>query len=897
MDKWSKEFKAYLSDPEINPNERLFLVLSVVALGGMLMAVIGGIIINENIESIIFTTVVFLVFSLIVYFGYRTKKVNTAATIVSALLVFGSLPVTFFTSGGVYGGAPIWCVFSTLYISMILSGRTRIVFFALDAIIISICWYTHYTYPQSVIRHTRDAVFADSLGSLLIVSIVMMILISFQTGLYKIENARAQQQKQQIEELNAAQNRFFSSMSHEIRTPINTIIGLNEMILRENASEEINDDAENIKAASTMLLHLINDILDVSKLESGQMELDIHIYKTADMLSDIVAMFWHMAKEKGLDFTMDIAPDVPAELSGDEMRIRQILINVINNAIKYTPKGSVAFSVQIEKGQGNQAKLIYTVTDTGIGIRKESIPYLFTAFTRISEDGTRLIEGTGLGLSIVKQFVDLMGGTISVNSIYTKGSTFIIEIPQRIIDGRAMEDIFIERRKDPARRAVYKQSFEAPEAKVLVVDDTEANLLVVQKLLRATKVQITLARSGIEALRATLDESFDVILMDHMMPGMDGIECMHRIKSQTGGMSKDARVVALTANAEGSGEALYNREGFDGYLVKPVTGSVLEEELLRLLPKNLVGMVSSDDNIIEESIVEESTFLLNKDYRKKSIVAITTESTADIPPEVIAEYDIKIIPYRITTETGIFRDGIDLQTDGLLAYTESGHEAVSDPPEVDEYERFFANSLETASNVIHLATSSGIRKCGCQNAIEAARSFDNVFVIDTEQITGGICLLAMEACRLAKEGRGPAYIKEWLEHTKDRVHTHFIVDDINYIGGLYEFKSIALKIARAFMLRPVFRVYDGRLVLSGIKMGTINHARKSYIAGALSAPALIDKSVLMIVHTGFDVEELEWVREQVESQVKFNRVIFQCASPAIAVNCGPGALALLYKSV
>lgn len=891
------KLKDYLNDSDVNVSERLFMILSVVALAGLFLAIIAGIAIKENTESIVFTAAVFIVFVFVVYFGFHFNMVRISSIVVSSILIFGSLPVTFFTSGGVYGGAPIWCVFSTLYISMILSGKIRIFFYIADALVIAGCWYIHYTYPDSVIEHTREAVFADSFGSLVIVSIVMMILISFQVGLYKKENAHSREQKQQIEELNAAQNRFFSSMSHEIRTPINTIIGLNEMILRENASEEINEDAENIKAASTMLLHLINDILDISKLESGQMELDIHIYNTAEMLSDIVGMFWLMAREKGLDFSMDIAPDVPAELSGDEIRIKQILINVINNAIKYTHKGSVNLSVQIEKGQGNEAKVIYTITDTGIGIRKESIPYLFSAFSRISEDGNRYIEGTGLGLSIVRQFVDLMGGTISVNSIYTKGSTFIIEIPQRIIDGHAMEEIFIEKRRNPVRRAAYHQSFEAPEARILVVDDTEANLLVVQKLLRATKVQVSLARSGIEALSATLNESFDVIFMDHMMPKMDGIECMHRIRTQTGGMSKNASIVALTANAEGANASLYEREGFDGYLVKPITGSVLEKELRRLLPPNLVALNVSDEKIIEESIIEESTTFLKKDYKKKTLVAITTESIADVPSETIAEYDIGVIPYHIITETGIFRDGIDLQTSGLLSYTQGGGTAYSEPPDVDAYEKFFANRLETAANIIHFAASSGVRKVGYSAAIDAARSFDNVFVIDTEQVSGGMCLMVMEACRLVREGRGPAYITEWMNYTKNKIRAQFIVDDIDYLGGMYDFNPRLLRISKSFMLRPVCRIFEGRLMPTGIKMGTIHHAQKSFIAGAFSAPSIIDKSVLIAVHTGLDADELEWVREQIENYVKFESIIFRCASPAIAVNCGPGTLGLFYRSV
>ena len=242
----------------------------------------------------------------------------------------------------------------------------------------------------------------------------------------------AARQHREIEMLNKAQNSFFSNMSHEIRTPINTIIGLNEMILRENVSDEVVEDAANIKAAGKLLLNLINDILDMSKFQSGRMQLLYAPYHTGDMLSDIVGMLWIRAKEKKLDFHIDVSPDIPAELVGDEVRVKQILINVINNAIKYTKEGTVSLTVQSEMKEDKLCNMIYTVSDTGIGIKTEDIPYLFSAFKRVDENANRHIEGTGLGLSIVKQLVDLMGGKITVNSVYTKGSTFIIEIPQRV---------------------------------------------------------------------------------------------------------------------------------------------------------------------------------------------------------------------------------------------------------------------------------------------------------------------------------------------------------------------------------------------------------------------------------------------------------------------------------
>ncbi|MBQ1506780.1 MAG: HAMP domain-containing histidine kinase, partial [Erysipelotrichales bacterium] len=297
---------------------------------------------------------------------------------------------------------------------------------------------------------------------LVISAIATVIHLQNMTNDYRI--ALLNKQNKEIEGLIASQNRFFSSMSHEIRTPINTIIGLNEMILREDISDEIAEDAVNIRAAGRMLLNTVNDILDMSKFQAGDMKIVADNYNTGNMLSEIVGMLWLKAKEKNLDFHINVSPDVPAELRGDEVRIKQILMNVLNNAIKYTKEGSVTLSVECNKLEDGTVNMIYTVKDTGKGIRKEDIPYLFTAFRRGDEEQNRYIEGTGLGLSIVKELVDLMGGRITVNSVYTKGSTFIVEIPQKVVDFKGIGELDMERRHVINTGERYRQKFDAPEA-------------------------------------------------------------------------------------------------------------------------------------------------------------------------------------------------------------------------------------------------------------------------------------------------------------------------------------------------------------------------------------------------------------------------------------------------
>ncbi|MBQ3966979.1 MAG: response regulator, partial [Treponema sp.] len=265
-----------------------------------------------------------------------------------------------------------------------------------------------------------------------------------------------------------------------------------------------------------------------------------------------------------------------------------VLINILNNAIKYTTEGSVTFSIQCKKVNMNRVQVTYTISDTGIGIKKENIPYLFDAFKRIDQTKNRYIEGTGLGLAIVKQLVTLMGGEISVNSIYTKGSTFVITLEQDIMNNSSIGELNLEARHIMNNREQYRQIFEAPDAIVLIVDDNETNLMVAEKLLRDTEIRTDTALSGKEALEKSLVTRYDAILMDHLMPEMDGIECLHAIRSQTGGLNKETPIIALTANAGSDSQVLYRKEGFDGYLAKPINGLLLEAALLKVLPKDLV---------------------------------------------------------------------------------------------------------------------------------------------------------------------------------------------------------------------------------------------------------------------------------------------------------------------
>lgn len=885
-----KKIKAFLNDDRNDVKEKLFVLLGIVALFGLLCAFFGGFIVGEKMVAQLSTGISLVVFFMILNLGFKTGHLKVSANIVSFLLIFVVSPLTYFTSGGVYGGTPIWFLFDFLFVGLIISGKIRIFYFISGYLIGAICWQIGYAHPEVVVAHDKEAMFMDSFATLVLVSLIITVLISYQNKLFRKETANSEEQKKKIEELNDAQNRFFSSMSHEIRTPINTIIGLNEMILRDSVSEDIKDDAENIEAASKMLLQLINDILDMSKFESGQMTINPAPYRTGDVISELVGMFWNKVHEKNLVFHVEVSPELPETLIGDEVRIKQILINLINNAIKYTKEGSVTLSIQCRELENKEISVIYSITDTGIGIKKENIPYLFTAFKRVDEERNKYIEGTGLGLSIVKQFVDLMGGKINVNSIYTKGSTFTVEIPQKVSGDKKIDASDIESRQENNARKVYWQMFEAPDANVLVVDDTPSNLLVIKKLLRDTCVNVTTVESGAEALKKTLSTRYDVILMDHMMPEMDGIECMHKIREQIGGFSKQAKIVALTANADDESRKLYKKEHFDGYLLKPVSGELLEKELLRLLPQELVNITGGSDDILENS-----TAWVN-DYQKKESVVISAESCSDVPEELVNLYGILIEPLSIYTDEGVFRDNVDIDSKGIISYMEDKDKnPVMKAVSVKNFEKLFAYGLKLANNVVHVTASKKVNETSYPHAIEAAKAFNNVTVINTDQFSGGQGLMVLEASRLAKEGYSPEEINEELVKMRDRICGSFVVKDFDALSRAGQISTRVARIFNAFMMHPVIRIKRGQMKVGRMIIGSWRHMILRYIKKEFKNKNSIDKRLLMVSYAGLSLKELEWVKNELEKLNLFDRILFNETSAAIALNSGPGTVGFFYQ--
>ena len=725
---------------------------------------------------------------------------------------------------------------------------------------------------------------------IMIIGFMVVILTSVTIRMYRDENRRSQKQKEEIDALNRAQNRFFSSMSHEIRTPINTIVGLNEMILREDISDEIAEDARNIESASKMLLQLINDILDMSKLEAGEMRIIPSRYSMSDMLSELVGMFILRAKEKGLDFIVNVDPAMPSGYVGDEVRLQQIMINILNNAVKYTREGSVTLSVQCEDTDDpDVVNVIFSVSDPVIGIKKESLPYLFSAFKRVDDEGNKYVEGTGLGLSIVKQLVDMMGGEITVNSIYTQGSTFMITIPQQVDVRDEIGELDLAHRHFFNRREDYHQTFEAPEARVLVVDDNNANILVMKKLLRDTRVEIDTAESGAAALKLTGEKYYDVIFMDHLMPEMDGIECMHAIRDQVGGLCKESRIVALTANAGSDRKEFYTREGFDEYLLKPVTGSSAERMLLSMLPEGKVILINADADLLIEH--GQHSYARNK---KKPLI-VTSESVCDLPREYLEKYDIPIIPYAVATEEGVFLDKYEMDAKGVINYIdERGKMAKSLSPGADHYSAFFAEQLTRANNILHITMTRQLNSPSYEQASEAAKTFDNVRVIDSRNFTCGMGMIVLEAARLAAEGVPVDGVVKRLEEYMDRVQTSFVVDSLDYMTRAGRLHKVFASLTDAFMVHPALALNHGKLVIRMVYLGSSRNTWKRYIRTMLYYAKRVDTRVLFVEHSGISREDQEFIRSEIERHVRFSEIVFVSASASITTNCGPGSIGLSY---
>lgn len=881
-----KNMFAVVRDTDRKFQERVFTMLTWFVVPAVIVALIGDLIIKENIHEILLLAGVILFVPVITTICLYKNRINIAIRIIIIGLLFLILPILFFFGGGAEGGGVMWFIFAFLYIGLVLSGRWRTIFLIVIGVMAFACYQIERFFPQYVVSHSKEVFYADSFLSLILVGLVCFGMVMFQNRIYQEENEKAKKETERAEELNRAQNRFFSSMSHEIRTPINSILGLNELILREtDVSDEIAKDAEGIQGAGKMLLALINDILDFSKIEAGSMDIVPVEYQVGNLMSEIVNMIWLKAQEKGLKLEVSVDPQVPSRLYGDEVRIKQILINLLNNAVKYTKEGSVGLHIESTKVSEETVLLRISVTDTGMGIQKESLPYLFDAFKRVDEKKNRYIEGTGLGLSIVKMLVELMDGTITVDSIYGEGSTFTVTLEQKVVDGAEIGELRIHN-YGKAKKHAYESSFTAPEAKILIVDDNEMNLAVEKKLLSGTKMQVDTVLSGKAALRQTLRERYDVILMDHLMPEMDGIECLHELRNQEGSLNRLVSVVVLTANAGSENRKLYHLAGFDGYLVKPVSGAALEDMLLKYIPEEKLHI----EGRVQKMSGDISTYA---GYARKEHVVISCTSMCDLPDAMARELGIPIIPFHIRTEHGNFKDGIQMGADELIRYMDVGEDAISSPPEVSEYTEFFAELLKTSHHLIHIAITTSMSE-DYYRASEAAEAFENVTVINSESLSSATGLLVLIAYKLSRQDLSVYELVQELEVVKKRLQCSFILDSTEYMARKGLISRKVNRVTEALGIHVSLVIRKDKAGIGGIWQGNVKYAYKRYIRKAFSGNVTPDPELVFVTYADISEEMLLWIKEEIGKVAHFEHIIFKQASAAISSNCGPGTFGILY---
>ena len=888
-----KRFIQLVAGKECELKERMLRTIIMVGGAATIIACVEIFLVME-VTSILLPILVILLlvmgFALFVTFKY--KKYDLAAILLGLIIVVMVFPLMFWLSGGIESGASVWLALGLLYIFIMFSGKKMIFFLGLSAAAYGVTYWAAYAYPEIVTPMPgRGAAYLDAYFSVIVVGVVAGAILKIHMNVFEEEHKLNMEQKEEIARNSDSKNAFFANVSHEIRSPINAIIGLTEMIMRIHPEGETREYAQDIQLASNLLLNQVNDILDISQVEMNKMKIIPVKYQTGQLFGELAELIRVQTQKKQLEFVLDIDPHLPSVLMGDEKRLKQVLLNILDNAVKYTEEGSVTMSVQGEENENGELTLKVKIADTGIGIRKEDMDYLYDSFNRADERRNTHIVGSGLGLAITKQLVDLMNGEINVDSIYTKGSIFTVIIKQKIIDSEPVGVIGGFSRTG-ADGEIYRPSFEAPEARILVVDDNRMNSLVASRLLSSTKMQVDVAGSGLECLEMTRKKFYHVILLDYMMPDMNGRDTMVAIRNQENGLCRDAAMVVLTGNALSGARESYLEEGFDGYVEKPIQGKLLETEIMQFLPADIIEYCEP-----EKITAEETNQVRRISSKKRKKIYITADCACDIPQELLEKYNIDLMYLYIKTPHGRFVDTKEIDSDSLTQYiTPVSSLAYGDAVTVAEYEEFFAEVLTKAERVIHIALASRTG-ASYRVAVAAARGFDHVHVIDSGQISAGQGLVTLYAAKLAMEGKNAHEIITAVENMKENVHMASIIPgaDIFYQNG--RTRAITATLCRSLQLHPYVTMKQKKAVFTGLLMGSRETAWKQGIHWHLRKKKKINREVVFITHVGCSVKQQEWIKEEVLKCVPFKRVIIQKASFTNACNTGLESIAIAYYNM
>ena len=577
---------------------RLFNILASL---GFIISLCNGVLSywnNGDRKLLLINTGIALLSLSLLFYAYHSKKYQRCYFITIVVIFMFLFPVMFFKSGGYKGGMPSFYIFGILFTIFMLEGWLMFFCVWLELIIYIFTIGIAYYYPDTVIWfQSEKEIVVDVLTGVVVSSASLGVAMYLHFRIYKKQQVFLMQAREEAMEANRAKSTFLANMSHEIRTPINVMLGMNEMILRESESREVVQYAKSVEKAGNYLLSLINNILDITRIESKKLDIIEEKFSLRQLVQEVCLIGAKQAEAKNLEFVVDVEETLPKYLEGDALHIKQVILNLINNAVKYTKKGKVFLEVCQEEKQ-----ISFSVKDTGIGIKKEDMEALFDMFMRADIKRHRNIEGSGLGLTIAKELCEQMGGHIQAESIYGKGSNFTVYFPLKdagtekigqwkVVEGEPVQ----EKRK----------KFFASEAQILLVDDSEQNIQVITSLLRRTGVQLDTAASGFECIEKVRNKKYHLIFLDYMMPEMDGIETFHRLKKEVNGQS--VPVIALTADVSTGIHQHFLSEGFSDYLSKPVMWEKLEELLLQWLPAALVSMkngAGEDWNITEKQLLD-----------------------------------------------------------------------------------------------------------------------------------------------------------------------------------------------------------------------------------------------------------------------------------------------------
>lgn len=575
----------------------LFNVMVVVAVLGGVFSIIMAIASLLPVQPVPIFIVAILIAVLPFYLANYKGRLGVASNFMVIVSCFFLFPGIFFSQGGIESGMSSWFALGILFIFLLLDGVNFVVMLSLDAIVIIGCYWLSYKYPQLVHgQMLRASFFLDVVQSIFVTTVAVGLIVKVQAWMQKQQDSiveeknkllvevtqKAKHAQREAEIANHSKSNFLANMSHEIRTPINTVLGMDEMILRETREDNTRSLAQDIRTSTESLLEIVNEILDFSRIESGKMELMADDYELCDVLHDTVTVFGLRAKEKGLYLHIHVDEKLPAMYRGDSLRLRQIINNIMSNAIKYTREGGINFSVTGHQEEDSEV-LHFEIEDTGAGIREEDLHRLFEAFERIDEKTNRNIEGTGLGMAITANLLHMMDSNLQVRSVYGQGSTFYFDLKQRVKDWTPIGHFQVKDKKNADNSKEQHFTFLAPNVHVLLVDDNAMNRKVFCKLLKHTQIQIDEVDNGFTCLEMVKKRHYDIIFLDHMMPELDGVETFSYMQSMQENRCKDTPVIVLTANAIIGAKEQYNQIGFTDYLSKPIDSHRLENLIVEQL--------------------------------------------------------------------------------------------------------------------------------------------------------------------------------------------------------------------------------------------------------------------------------------------------------------------------